>query len=196
MLLTINLDKPGIATNTAMSPARDDRRIPGHTRTDNAEDGTFAWVTCNASVTSRTRACFQRARLAHRKSRQELLDLMHSMRQRGLSYSELARRTGYGRRSVTKWLASSAPRDRKRAALKPTSPCILKNFLRNAEGTETATVAISSMMSKIMATRAVAPMARSIITGCSRRRPPGRLAGPRISARWSDRSIPTHTSFR
>lgn len=49
-----------------------------------------------------TRTCFQYARLAHRQSRQEIFDTLHSMRQRGLSYSEIARRTGYGRRSVTR----------------------------------------------------------------------------------------------
>lgn len=69
-----------------------------------------------------TRTCFQYARLAHRQSRQEIFDQLHSMRQRGLSYSEIARRTGYGRRSVTKWLASTSPPDRKRAELKTTSP--------------------------------------------------------------------------
>jgi len=44
----------------------------------------------------------RRARLAHRQSRQEIFDMLHALRQDGLSYSEIAGRTGYGRRSVTK----------------------------------------------------------------------------------------------
>ena len=79
--------------------------------------------------TASTRACFQRARLAHRQSRREIFDQLHSMHQRGLSYSEIARITGYGRRSVTKWLASSVPPDRKRADLKTTSPLYFEEFL-------------------------------------------------------------------
>ncbi len=51
------------------------------------------------------------------------------MRQEGLTYSEIARRTGYERRSVTNWLASGAPRDRNRAALNPTSPLYFEAFL-------------------------------------------------------------------
>lgn len=69
------------------------------------------------------------ARLAHRQSRQEIFDVLHVLRQRGLSYSEISRRTGYDRRSVANWLSSSAPRDRNRAALKPTSPLYFEEFL-------------------------------------------------------------------
>ena len=76
-----------------------------------------------------TRTCSRYARLAHRQSRQEIFDQLHSMRQRGLSYSEIARMTGYGRRSVAKWLASSVPPDRKRADLKTTSPLYFEKFL-------------------------------------------------------------------
>lgn len=43
--------------------------------------------------------------------------------------SEIARRTGYERRSVTKWLKFEAPPDRRRAALNPTSPWYFEAFL-------------------------------------------------------------------
>lgn len=76
-----------------------------------------------------TAAQHRRARLAHRQSRQEIFDMLHALRQRGLTYSEIARRTGYERRSVTNWLTSNAPRDRKRAALNPTSPLYFEAFL-------------------------------------------------------------------
>ncbi|WP_245430195.1 MULTISPECIES: ISL3 family transposase [Mesorhizobium] len=71
----------------------------------------------------------RRARLAHRQSRQEIFDMLHALRQEGLSYSEIARRTGYERRSVTKWLKLEAPPDRRRAALNSTSPWYFEAFL-------------------------------------------------------------------
>jgi len=71
----------------------------------------------------------RRARLAHSESRQEIFDMLHTLRQEGLSYSEIARRTGYERRSVAKWLKFKAPPDRRRAALNPTSPWYFETFL-------------------------------------------------------------------
>ena len=55
--------------------------------------------------------------------------MLHALRQQGLTYSEIARRTGYERRSVTNWLTSNAPKDRNRAALNPTSPLYFEAFL-------------------------------------------------------------------
>jgi hypothetical protein len=55
--------------------------------------------------------------------------MLQALRQQGLSYSEIARRTGYERRSIANWRTSSAPRDRNRAALNPTSPLYLEAFL-------------------------------------------------------------------
>ena len=71
----------------------------------------------------------RRARLAHRQSRQEIFEKLHALREEGLSYSEIARRTGYERRSVAKWLKFKAPPDRRRAALNPTSPWYFETFL-------------------------------------------------------------------
>ena len=71
----------------------------------------------------------RRARLAHRQSRQKIFAILHALRQQGLSYSEIARQTGYERRSVAKWLKFEAPPDRRRAALKPTSPWYFETFL-------------------------------------------------------------------
>lgn len=51
------------------------------------------------------------------------------MREEGLSYSDIARRTGYERRSVANWLKFKAPPDRRRAAFKPTSPWYFGAFL-------------------------------------------------------------------
>jgi hypothetical protein len=52
----------------------------------------------------------RRARLAYKQSRQENSRCFKLLRQQGLSYSEIARRTGYERRSIANWRTSSAPR--------------------------------------------------------------------------------------
>ncbi|MBB3148533.1 transposase [Phyllobacterium trifolii] len=78
-----------------------------------------------ASATAQHR----RARLQHRQSRQETFAPLQALRQQGLTYSEIARRTGYERRSIANWLTSNAPRDRNRAALNPTSPLYFETFL-------------------------------------------------------------------
>jgi transposase len=71
----------------------------------------------------------RRARLAHRQSRQEIFDALKALREQGLIYSEIARRTGYERRSIANWLTFNAPRDRNGAALNPTSPLYFEAFL-------------------------------------------------------------------
>ena len=71
----------------------------------------------------------RRARLAHRQSRREIFEILHALRQEGLSYSVIARRTGYERRSIANWLAFQAPPDRRRAALNPKSPWYFETFL-------------------------------------------------------------------
>jgi transposase len=68
-------------------------------------------------------------RHAHRQSRQMVFDSVHALRKEGLSCSEIARRTGYGRRSIAKWLTFEIPPDRRRAALRPTSPLYFQVFL-------------------------------------------------------------------
>src|SRR5690606_27830226 len=58
-----------------------------------------------------------------------IFEMLHTLRQQGLTYSEIARRTGYERRSVANWLTSNAPRDRQRAVLNLTSPLYFESFL-------------------------------------------------------------------
>lgn len=71
----------------------------------------------------------RQVRHAHRQSRQAVFEMVHSLRKEGLSCSEIAHRTGYGRRSIAKWLTFDKPPDRHRAALKPTSPLYFEAFL-------------------------------------------------------------------
>ncbi|SDZ05871.1 Transposase [Sinorhizobium meliloti] len=70
-----------------------------------------------------------RRRVRHRQSRQAVFDTVHALNEERLSYSEIARRTGYGRRSIAKWLTFETPPDRQKAALKPTSPLYFEAFL-------------------------------------------------------------------
>lgn len=71
----------------------------------------------------------RRARIAHRKSRDEIFAMIHALRDQGLSYSEIERRTGHKRRTVAKWLTFKTPPDRRRASLKPSSPRFFETFL-------------------------------------------------------------------
>jgi transposase len=68
-------------------------------------------------------------RRAHRQSRKDVFETVHALSKEGLTCSEIARRTGYGRRSITKWLAFETPPDRRRATLQPTSPFYFEAFL-------------------------------------------------------------------
>jgi len=73
-----------------------------------------------------------KSRLAHRASREEIFNTIHALRNQGLSCSEIGRQTGFPRRSIAKWLQFETPPDRKRAALKRTSPWFFEEFLRQS----------------------------------------------------------------
>ncbi len=68
-------------------------------------------------------------RRTHRQSRKEVFETVHALSKEGLTCSEIARRTGYGRRSIAKWLTFETPPDRRRNALQPTSPRYFEAFL-------------------------------------------------------------------
>ena len=70
-----------------------------------------------------------KSRLAHRTSREEIFTTIHTPRNQGLTCSEIGRRTGFPRRSIAKWLQFETPQDRRRAALKTTSPWYFEEFL-------------------------------------------------------------------
>lgn len=53
-------------------------------------------------------------RRAHRQSRKDVFETVHALSKEGLTCSDIARRTGYGRRSITKWLTFDTPPDRRR----------------------------------------------------------------------------------
>ncbi|WP_425336225.1 hypothetical protein [Sinorhizobium numidicum] len=97
----------------------------------------------------------RRRRHAHRQSRQVVFDTVHALNEEGLSYSEIARRTGYGRRSIAKWLTFEAPPDRQKAALKRHRPCTSRRFSPRAGKMASAADGICSTISNSAATRAV-----------------------------------------
>lgn len=71
----------------------------------------------------------RRARLAHHQSRRSIFETVHALSKQGLSRSEIGHRTGYGPRSIAKWLTFETPPDRRRVTLKPTSPLHFEAFL-------------------------------------------------------------------
>jgi len=73
---------------------------------------------------------------AHRRSRQAVFDQIRTLRDAGNSIGDIARETGFGPRSIRKWLKFSAPPDRRATAPKPCSPSYFLDYLsrRWAEG--------------------------------------------------------------
>jgi transposase len=75
-------------------------------------------------------------RQAHRRSRQAIFDQIHTLRVAGSSIGDIARQTGFGPRSIRKWLKFTAPPERRATAPKPCSPNYFLDYLsrRWAEG--------------------------------------------------------------
>ena len=75
-------------------------------------------------------------RQAHRRSRQAIFDQIHILREAGTSIDDIARQTGFGPRSIRKWLKFTVPPERRATAPKPCSPNYFIDYLslRWAEG--------------------------------------------------------------
>jgi lambda repressor-like predicted transcriptional regulator len=75
-------------------------------------------------------------RQAHRRSRQAVFDQIRTLREAGTSIGDIARQTGFGPRSIRKWLKVSTPPERRAAAPKLGSPHYFLDHLsrRWAEG--------------------------------------------------------------
>ena len=73
---------------------------------------------------------------AHRRSRQAIFDQIRTLRAAGASIREIAQETGFGPRSIRKWLKFRTPPERRAAAPKPCSPIHFLDYLsrRWAEG--------------------------------------------------------------
>jgi transposase len=66
---------------------------------------------------------------AHRRSRQAIFDQIRALRDAGSSIADIARETGFGPRSIRKWLKFSSPPERRATAPKPCSPCYFLDYL-------------------------------------------------------------------
>jgi transposase len=66
---------------------------------------------------------------AHRRSRQAVFDQIHTLRVAGISIGDIARQTGFGPRSIRKWLKFSTPPERRATAPKPCSPNYFLDYL-------------------------------------------------------------------
>ena len=75
-------------------------------------------------------------RQAQRRSRQAIFDRIRSLREAGNSIAIVARETGFGSRTIRKWLKCDAPPERRASAPKPCSPHHFLDYLsrRWAEG--------------------------------------------------------------
>jgi transposase len=73
---------------------------------------------------------------AHRRSRQAIFDQIRTLRDAGTSIRDIAQETGFGQRSIRKWLKFRAPPERCATAPKPCSPAYFQDYLsrRWAEG--------------------------------------------------------------
>ena len=58
-------------------------------------------------------------RQAHRRSQQAVFDQIHTLREAGTSIGDMARETGFGPRSIRKWLKVGTPLERHAAAPNP-----------------------------------------------------------------------------
>lgn len=69
----------------------------------------------------------RRTRLAHKQSRREIFEKLRALREEGLSYSEIARQTGYERRSVANWLKFKVPARQAASSTEPHIAMVLRN---------------------------------------------------------------------
>ena len=72
----------------------------------------------------------------HRRSKQAIFDQIRTLRDGGSSIVDIARETGFGPRSIRKWLKFRSPPERRATAPKPCSPNYFLDYLsrRWAEG--------------------------------------------------------------
>lgn len=122
------------------------------------------------------------AGIAHRQSRDEVFATIHALRDEGLTYCEIERRTGYKRRTVSKWLNSRHHRIGADGRSTQHRPGTSSSSWLNAGRTEIGADATCSMMSSSEDT----PAAVRTWSGCSERG-----AGPTIRQPISQRQHPS-----
>jgi len=96
----------------------------------------------------------QIARQTHRRSRQAVFDTIRTLRDRGMSIDNIARQTGFGRRSITNGSSSMHLRTDAQPLCDRVRPAISRSIYRNVGATVYSEVAICSTRSNVAATPA------------------------------------------
>jgi transposase len=111
-------------------------RSTGRALLPESNDEDPATIACDPGGRRDAAAHRHLTRQAHRRSRQAIFDQIHILRAAGTSIGDIARQTGFGPRSIRKWLQFSTPPERRAAAPKPCSPNYFLDYLsrRWAEG--------------------------------------------------------------
>jgi transposase len=111
-------------------------RSTGRALLPESNDEDPATIACGSGGRRDAAAHRHLTRQAHRRSRQAIFDQIHILREAGTSIGDIARQTGFGPRSIRKWLKFTAPPERRAPAPKPCSPKYFLDYLsrRWAEG--------------------------------------------------------------
>jgi hypothetical protein len=101
-----------------------------------SEDESSAAIVCSPHGQREVAEHRYHLRQTHRRSRQVIIDRIHALHDAGKTVHDIAQETGFGRRSIKKWLDQGAPADRQAMAPKPSSPAYYQDYLarRWAEG--------------------------------------------------------------
>jgi len=100
------------------------------------EDESSAAIVCSPRGQREVAEHKYHLRQTHRRSRQVIFNRIHALHDAGKTVHDIAQETGFGRRSIKKWLDQGAPADRRAMAPKPSSPACCQDYLarRWAEG--------------------------------------------------------------
>jgi transposase len=104
-------------------------RSTGRALLAESNDEDAATIACGSGGRRDAAAHRHLTRQAHRRSRQAVFDQIHTLRVAGTSIGEIARQTGFGPRSIRKWLQFSTPPERCATAPKPCSPNHFLDYL-------------------------------------------------------------------
>ena len=104
-------------------------RSTGRALLPESNDEDPATIACGSGGRRDAAAHRHLTRQAHRRSRQAIFDQIHTLREAGTFIGDIARQTGFGPRSIRKWLQFSTPPERRAAAPKPCSPNYFLDYL-------------------------------------------------------------------
>ena len=104
-------------------------RSTGRALLPESNDEDPATIACGSGGRRDAAAHRHLTRQAHRRSRQAIFDQIHTLREAGTFIGDIARQTGFGPRSIRKWLQFSTPRSDAPRLPKPCSPNYFLDYL-------------------------------------------------------------------